>query len=207
MNCDEFQKLLDAHLDGELAGTLRLEFDAHRVNCAECEHSVTLLEAVSTVVAAPPRPPALPADFTDRVMAEIAVPARERGEAVRAHRGLRIALVAGALVQAAAVYMFAVMPADPSRIPVSTPPESIDVAKVTEPQLLKYVWELYASRAEQAGTLAGDDLQQVKQFAMNLNVGDNLGLGPVGILQALVPAPVEPADAAPASRASNQFSF
>lgn len=206
MNCNEFQKLLDAHLDGELAGTLRLEFDAHRVNCVECEHSVTLLEAVSTVVAAPPRPPALPADFTDRIMAEIALPVRERSEAVRTHRGLRIALVAGALVQAAAVYMFAIMPADPSRIPISTPPEEIDLAYVSRPQLGRYVTELVAQGYELAGAV-GDDVEQVKQMAMRYEVDDRLGLGPVGILQAFVPAAAEQRDAPPTSRAANQFSF
>lgn len=224
MRCEEFQKLLDAHLDGELAGTLRLEFDAHRVNCPECEHAVTLLEVVSSVISVPQRPAALSPDFTDNVMAQITAPAELRGvrvsdspiwgarvsdspgfrAAARRHTGLRAVLVAGALVQAAAIWMLAVVPQNPNRIPITTDPKDINVQAVSPGALTQYISELALQRASVAGDLV--DVQSLRQFAMNLNVGDSVALDPAGLLQAWLPVNPPQPPAVP-SQAGNQFSF
>jgi len=63
--------MLDAYLDGELGGTLKLEFEAHVVECKTCGHMLGMMDAVGQIVAAPgPDEPRLSADFTDRVMAD-----------------------------------------------------------------------------------------------------------------------------------------
>jgi hypothetical protein len=116
MNCSECEQLFDAHLDGQLAGSLRLEFDAHRLRCRRCQQTLAMLEAVGHVIASDRGIPELSGDFADRVMRRVG---RPRARILRFPR-VRVAVVAGAIVQAAAVLAFAVIwhfrPAD------STPP-------------------------------------------------------------------------------------
>lgn len=72
MNCVEAEQLFDAHLDGELGGTLRLEFDAHRLRCGMCQQKLAMLEACEHMLAADSRTPGLRDDFVDRVMGAVA---------------------------------------------------------------------------------------------------------------------------------------
>ena len=202
MYCDQFEKLIDAHLDGELAGALRLEFDAHRVNCSTCEHAVTLMEAVSTVVSAPPRLQAWEGDFTNRVMAQVSQ-AAARPKPKVAHHGARVALVAGGLFQAAAVLALALWPENSARIPVSQAPEEINLASVTPDALTQYICESVAMRLSQNSSFV-PELDQLRTLAMSLNVGERTTLDPVGLLQAWLP---KPADAPSHAEKPNQFSF
>lgn len=104
MNCAEFEQLMDAYLDGELSGSLRLEFDAHRLRCRRCQLSVAMMESVGDVLMLDHPPAGLSEDFTENVMARIE---RRRPLSIRM-RGLRVALVAGGLLQAAAVLLLAI---------------------------------------------------------------------------------------------------
>ncbi len=74
MNCSEAQQLFDAYLDGQLAGSLRLEFDAHRLRCSRCQQTLAMMEAVGHVIATDPDVPSLSDDFTDKVMQRVAKP-------------------------------------------------------------------------------------------------------------------------------------
>ena len=105
MNCADFEQLLDAYLDGELSGSLRLEFDAHRLRCRGCELTVASMEAVEDVITADRPVPSLSLDFTDRVMGKIEV---RKPRSTRS-RNLRIAIVGGTVLQAAAVLMLALL--------------------------------------------------------------------------------------------------
>jgi hypothetical protein len=111
MNCADCEQLFDAYLDGHLAGSLRLEFDAHRLRCRHCQQTLAMLEALGNVIASDPQIPELQTDFTDRVM-----------QRVRPHRGLRpslrVVVAAGAVLQAAAVLGFAILL---NRHPATTP--------------------------------------------------------------------------------------
>jgi hypothetical protein len=101
MNCRDIENLVDAHLDGELSGSLRLEFETHRVGCRRCQQVLAVLEACGHVIETASQP-AAPDDFGDRVM--LAIAARS------AHRRWRIrpvAVAAAVLVQAAAVALVA----------------------------------------------------------------------------------------------------
>lgn len=100
MNCSECEQLFDAYLDGQLLGSLRLEFDAHRLRCRRCQQSLAMLEAVGHVIGGDPRSPELSGDFVDRVMAEVATPTAPRRLTVP---WTRVAIVAAALAQAAAI--------------------------------------------------------------------------------------------------------
>lgn len=105
MNCGESERLFDAYLDGQLTGTLRLEFDAHRLRCRHCQQTLAMLESCAHLIASDRRGPSLSADFTERVMAAVSESAAPRGRRLTATRA---AFVAGAVLQAAAVVMFAV---------------------------------------------------------------------------------------------------
>jgi hypothetical protein len=105
MNCCECEQLFDAYLDGHLAGSLRLEFDAHRLRCRRCQQTLAMLETIGHVIASDPHVPELPASFTDRVLRDIA---RPRGGVLRFPR-TRVAVVTAALAQAAAVLAIAVL--------------------------------------------------------------------------------------------------
>lgn len=200
MNCQEFEQLIDAHLDGELAGTIRLEFDAHRVHCTRCEHAVTLLEAVATVASTRPPAPALSDDFTARVMARVAAPAPTL-RTVK-YRGTRIALVAGGLFQAAAVLLITFVLREPAGIPVETSPEKIDLASVTPNALQKYIYDLSARELAAQGDF-GAQFLELKRAAMNINLTGDVLVDPIGILQAVLP--VNPAEPEPTG--ANQYSF
>lgn len=72
MNCCDFEQLVDPFLDGELSGTLRLEFDTHRLRCPLCQQKLAMMEACEHVLAREDHTPAISDDFSDRVMAAIA---------------------------------------------------------------------------------------------------------------------------------------
>lgn len=105
MNCSECEQLFDAYLDGQLAGSLRLEFDAHRLRCPRCQQTLAMLETIGHVIASTPQTPELAPNFTQRVMQDVLRPrARIIGFPLS-----RVALVAGALAQAAAVLAIAIV--------------------------------------------------------------------------------------------------
>ncbi len=103
MNCSECERLFDAYLDGQLAGSLRLEFDAHRLRCRRCQQTLAMLESVGHVITSDSQVPELPDDFTERVLHSLQ-PAPVR---VRRFPSLRVATVVGALLSAAAVLTIA----------------------------------------------------------------------------------------------------
>ena len=105
MNCLEAEQFFDAYLDGELAGSLRLEFDAHRLRCPVCQQKLAMTEACEHILARDSRPPALSDDFADRVMNEVG----ERRVIARRTRKRRLLLAGSIALQAAAVIAFAVV--------------------------------------------------------------------------------------------------
>lgn len=103
MNCSDAEQFFDAYLDGELAGSLRLEFDAHRLRCTACQQKLAMMEACEHILSGESRGPLLSPDFTNKVMNEIRQ--RRFAEARRPRR--RLVWAAAAAVQAAAVIVFA----------------------------------------------------------------------------------------------------
>jgi len=105
MNCSEAEHFFDAYLDGELAGSLRLEFDAHRLRCTVCQQKLAMMEACEHILARDTRGPALSEGFTDRVMSEI------DQQRIIARRVRKRRLIIGTTVafQAAAIITFAVL--------------------------------------------------------------------------------------------------
>lgn len=51
MNCSEFQKLLDAYIDGELDGVQRAEFEAHTAKCDSCAQALRAAEQLRDFLA------------------------------------------------------------------------------------------------------------------------------------------------------------
>jgi hypothetical protein len=171
MNCSECEQLFDAYLDGHLAGSLRLEFDAHRLRCPHCQQTLAMLETIGHVIAADAQQqPELSAGFTDRVLQEIARPRSVRFPYVRA------AVVLGALAQAAAVLAIALLWTSPPA-PETAPPETdtalADAAGPADPaynavlgliaeKVEDHLWEMYSTGTQ---ITAG-----VKNLARYLNV-------------------------------------
>jgi len=211
MNCSDAEQLFDAYLDGELGGSLRLEFDAHRLRCQTCQRKLALLEACEAVLSSAHREPDLSADFTDRVMAEITARASQRPR--RLNRPLRVA--AAMLPLAAAVGLFAVL--RPSAEPQpSRPTEVLGEAVVQTPldramqdptgvELYTYiVKQLWAARANLAR-----DMNELRSYALNLTLPqmqeDRPLLGPLDLLNGLLPG-AAPTDETPPA-ASEEFSL
>lgn len=105
MNCSEAEQFFDAYLDNELAGSLRLEFDAHRLRCTVCQQKLAMMESCEHILSRDTRGPALPDDFTDRVMDEI----EQRQVLVVHRRKRRLVITSAVITQAAAVIVFALL--------------------------------------------------------------------------------------------------
>lgn len=101
MNCREAEQLLDAYLEGELSQALRLEFDAHRLRCWDCQQKLVMMEACQHILHRDAHLPGLSTDFADRVMTEIA--SRESLETRARRRAWRLGMVSGVLSAAAAL--------------------------------------------------------------------------------------------------------
>lgn len=214
MNCAEWERLLDAYLDGQLSGSLRLEFDAHRLRCRRCQQTVAMMEACEHVLATDARVPALPDDFTDRVMVAI----EQRKPAAVRYRGLRVALVAGGLFQAAAVLAFVfytpvqrstVAPSNPSRPVVMPGPDYASLRdRVDREEYLVRMIE----RAVDARRSIASDLGGLAQYPLAMMVPDEvarsssnlMNVNPLmGLFEAITSKAVEE-DAAPVAE-NGQF--
>lgn len=146
MTCSECEQLFDAYLDGQLAGSLRLEFDAHRVRCRRCQQTLSMLEAIGHVIASDAPGPELSGAFTDRVMGQIERPRRVL------RFPLRVAIVTGAVVQAAAVLILALVlsanrPAAPAHVgtDVADRPADPAVIQLVADAVEDRLWEMFAA--------------------------------------------------------------
>jgi hypothetical protein len=198
MKCAEFEPLIDSYLDGELCGSLRLEFDAHRLRCRRCQLSVAMMESVQHVVAADHE---TPAPLTLRL------------------RPTRVAVVAGALLQAAAVIYMAVMwPSKPNA--PTQPPTFRTIADVyrdvdAKTDRREALYDDVVSRVEAARSRMVADFGQLARYPLTLAVSDDFArasanvddAGPLGfILEAVVPAAPEDNDSL-SSPGSDQHSL
>lgn len=209
MNCSDAERMFDSYLDGLLSGTLRLEFDAHRLRCRRCQQTLAMLESVGHVIASDRRGPMLTTDFTDRVMGVIRQRSSER-LALRRKRWLRVALVVGGVMQAAAVLVFAVIwgagrDDGGSRSAVASPVVELAVgpaepllSDMSADQLREFIY----SRLEQALLAQKNLSEQGRRTLMYLNLDvpdpvaratfDALPLNPLtGWLNIVLPASVE----------------
>ena len=215
MNCADFEKLMDAYLDGELSGSLRLEFDAHRLRCRRCQLTMVMMESVGNVVASDRHTPTLSDDFTEQVMSKID---RRRPLSLRL-RSKRVALVAGALFQAAAIFYLAVMLPSQQSPPPQIEPQA-DSAVVLSPPVIggdatmdrKALYDYIVSRVEDAGANWATDLSRMAGYVSALSVPDNIARASAGLeeanpwgvfLRALLPS--EPTDAETPPATANQY--
>jgi hypothetical protein len=206
MNCSEAEQFFDAFLDGELAGSLRLEFDAHRLRCPACQQKLAMVEACEHILARDSRVPTPRHDFTDRVMKAIS-----QRRVIKLHaRRRRIAIAASILLPAAMIGLFAIL------WPFSTNLGSAETAGVVDartvaPELEEMIEEkdkveLYAyifNKADQlvaASSRLAKDVYSPLEFARNWTIPD--------FPEALVPAEEEVEDTAePAPNATGTFSL
>jgi len=69
VTCEDARNLFDAHLNGELPGTLETELNAHRLRCPTCRHELAVLEVAGAVITADDGVPTLDDEFAARLMA------------------------------------------------------------------------------------------------------------------------------------------
>ena len=196
MKCSEAEQFFDAFLDGELAGSLRLEFDAHRLRCTVCQQKLAMMESCEHILARDTGGPVLSDDFTDRVMDEI-----EQRRVLAAHSRRRRLVIGGAVaLQAAAVIVFAFLwtaywnqpepvlpPGDPLFLP------EVEDAMEGGPVALK---ELMFERLDQLGSAPASIEDQAKglaSFGLALSIFDGVipeSDAPSSLFEILFPRPV-----------------
>lgn len=222
MKCSEFERLVDAYLDGELSSSLRLEFDAHRLHCRRCQLLMVMMEAVETVVASDNHEPRLSDDFTERVMAGVK---RSRPASLRL-RPTRVAVAVAALLQAAAVLYLAVSlpghgPAPGPTSVVEMPAAGLSAERASGGEVLarfaeadsrfarrEALYDEIIRRIEAARANLASDLTQLARYASGFSVPEDVARASASnplswLLEALVPRP-EPVEPEPARSADYQ---
>ncbi len=201
MNCSEAEQFFDAYLDSEMSGSLRLEFDAHRLRCAVCQQKLAMMESCEHILARDTRGPALSDDFTDRVMDEI-----EQRQVIAAHSRKRRLVITGAVVlQAAAVIVFAFLLTSYWNQPAPVLPpggdpgftEAVERARVSGDR--DGVRDLMLARGEQleaAKSKLSNEAMALTGYWRVLSIfGDDAPVydAPSSLFEIFVPGPVPPA--------------
>lgn len=193
MNCSDAELLYDAFLDRELAGTLRVEFDAHRLRCGHCQQKLALLEACEFVISRDEREPSLSNDFTARVMAQVSATRVGRQD----RRGRRVIRFAAAILPLAAAIAFALLWPRFAAVEPPAAPAVVDALdQIIEDKdaiaLNEYIWDGVVERLRLAGVNLANDVAGARSIAMSFNLAedtpDPASINPFeGILRGLIP--------------------
>ncbi len=217
MNCSDAEQFFDAYLDGEMAGSLRLEFDAHRLRCPVCQQKLAMMEACEHILTSDAHGPRLSADFTDRVMNEIS---SRKTVAVVHTRRKRLIIAGAAVLQAAAVILFALLWAggdqtspvlDPGNDPLFTEKVGEAIAGGDRVRLMELVDYKQAEFLAARSTLE-DDMNSLARYAKSLSIFDEIApvtdttSNPWGSLLNII-APQTPEDSEPAPDAAGTYSL
>jgi hypothetical protein len=203
MNCSQAEQFFDAYLDGELSGSLRLEFDAHRLRCPLCQQKLAMMEACEHTLARDSHALTAPDDFTERVMDQI----RER-RVIKLHaRRRRITVAASVLAPAAAIALFAFLwpfgggaTVDTPTLVAGTPAVSLELDRAMEGGKV----ELYAyitDRIEAASQRFARDVGNIRTYVLNWMTPEDVPT----FLEPLMPATEEKGEPAPS--AADTFSL
>ncbi len=221
MNCSEAEQFFDAYLDGELSGSMRLEFDAHRLRCPLCQQKLAMMEACEHIISRDGHQPALSKDFSDRVMRQIG----QGPITARRHRRRRLTIVAAVVLQAAAVIVFAVVvsgfwqPKARSSGPVADAERGkfLDhVQHAIDTKDREAMFALLTNRANEmlaARSHLEQDVSGLAKYAASslfddaFSFGEALTRNPLGFWLGGSPLPQEPKKAEPAPGETNVFSL
>jgi hypothetical protein len=208
MNCAESEQFFDAYLDGELCGSLRLEFDAHRLRCPACQQKLAMMESCEHILSRDDLVPTLSDDFTDRVMNEI----EQRRFVAQRSRRRRITIAATVALQAAAVVVFAVLWSGILSKPSAPAPEPGPLLAGVEDvlhgegdreqkhvEMVQLIFAELEKGAAAAQSNLKNDVSNLARYATSLSVFDDLSslseptaLSPLDMfLQLVVPAAPE----------------
>jgi hypothetical protein len=216
MKCSEAEQFFDAYLDGELAGSLRLEFDAHRLRCTVCQQKLAMMESCEHILARDTRGPVLSDDFTDRVMDEI-----EQRRVLAAHSRRRLVIGAAVALQAAAVIVFALLltaywnrPAPvlpPGEDPIFTREVGDAMATGNRDTLMELI-QVRAGQLEAARSNLKGEVAALAGYAPSLSIFDGIiphSDAPASLFEILIPRPVPPAveETGPESDAAGSYSL
>ncbi len=186
MTCEQFDRQLDAFLEGSLAPLPRREMDAHLAGCAACQALTDDLRGVVAAATALPRSIAPPRNLWPDIAARLARQA--------AHPGIRsISWTRWAPLAAAAVLLVTVTAVVTHRLSRGSAPILVE-ARPALPQLTGFA-------ADREYVLAAEDLERVLAEGR-----DNLSPTTVAVLErnlALIDAAIAEARAALAADPAN----
>ncbi len=222
MNCAEAEQFFDAYLDGELSGSMRLEFDAHRLHCPLCQQKLAMMEACEHIISRDGHLPELPADFGDRVMEQI----ERKPITARRHRRRRLMIVSAVALQVAAVIVFAVVvgglwrPEPPAPAGPAAAAQNgkflDDLQHAIDTKDREAMFALITNRASEmmaARSNLEQDVSGLARFAASslfdevFSLSDAITQNPLGVLLGGAAPPGEPEKAEPAPGETNVFSL
>ena len=169
MNCNQFEHLLNRYLDSELSGTLKLEFEAHMVDCESCGHLYAMSEAIGQIIAEPASDePALSSDFSERVMAEL----EKRNQRKNVLRKILVpsGLVASIAIILVSIIMFSMPDGNMSKRFASA---RIGVSGVKSPFVLS-LGHKADTHSDKVSNLAKKINSDDVKFELGLNMGDEV---------------------------------
>lgn len=165
MNCSEVERLFDPYLDNELSGSLRLEFDAHRLRCPLCQQKLALMEACAHIITSDRRTPPLADNFTDTVMEAIAAKRISEKLALRRKRMVAATIVLNAAAAVAVIAFFW-----PSRQAGAPTVGSAELASIVADGDSPRLYDFIRRRVEQASLAQANlsnDVGSLRKFALN----------------------------------------
>jgi hypothetical protein len=219
MNCSEAAQFFDAYLDGELNGSLRLEFDAHRLRCTACQQKLAMMEACEHILASETRGPKFSPNFTNNVMNEIRLNGFKTGRKPRR----RMIYIAAGVMQAAAVIVFAFLWVHYRSAPAPVLPPGSDRGFTTkvgraidnkDPIELTKLMTARKAQIQSALTNVSNDARAVAGLLPSIfNLGDAAQAAPSSLLEYFLPSSAaddespNSLEATPQPNASGTFSL
>jgi anti-sigma factor RsiW len=167
VNCRQFEHFMDQYLDGDLGGSLKLEFEAHLVECEGCGHLYAMMDSAGAILASPsPDEPRISTGFADRVLAEVQV---RRAKPVKFRKFLhRVSAAAGVVLMITGMFVYS-----QNRKAVSPGPQAVGplmASRTTDEAGRQDINQWLAGTLEEAGSslwelkeLQSAAVSQVKQ--------------------------------------------
>ncbi len=183
MNCRQFEHFMDQYLDGDLGGSLKLEFEAHLVDCEACGHLYAMMEAAGAILSAPsPDEPRISSGFADRVLAEVN---SRRARPVKFRRILhRISAAAGIVLVITGMFVYSLNRGTSSPGPKTA--GTLMASRTTDDKGRQDINQWLAGALEEAGSNLWElkELQSAAVSQVKQGLFDSL-TGPVNFSEAV----------------------
>ncbi|MFA5866181.1 MAG: zf-HC2 domain-containing protein [Phycisphaerae bacterium] len=171
MNCSQFEHFLNQYLDGDLKGSMKLEFETHLMNCKLCGYLYGMMEAVGEIISTPPPQEArISVDFAERVLVGLSAQKLMTTKSYKLLSRVSLAAAIGLVLAGTVIFsmsrsvLFTEKPAGPKLFASITPP----VVSLKSPESVHHqeinLW--LAGTLEQAGSSLWE-LKELRSSAMD----------------------------------------